>query len=68
MSGHLGWCHLNEVCQTSPTESCHISRLFSVFLLAKVAYFYWPTDLYFKYWPSFICEKKMKHEEVFTIE
>lgn len=43
----LGLCHSGKVCQTISTESCHISRLFSVFLPAKVPYFYWQTDTFY---------------------
>lgn len=42
----LGPCHSGKVCQTISTESCHISRLFSVSLPAKVPYFYWQTDTF----------------------
>lgn len=43
---YLGSCHYSKVCQSSPTESCHISWLLSVFFPAKVPYFYWQTDTF----------------------
>lgn len=71
---HLGaWAFATRPKNSKPVplKSATLADCCVGFLLAKVVYFYWPTDgfSYFKCWQSFICEGgkgRKEHREMFS--